>query len=67
MILEVTIIMRDHFTQFDSKLFDILSESSPNTFFFAANVKENIARWSKGAVDYFGLESEILFPAEEKW
>lgn len=52
---------------YDSKLFDVLSQSSNRTFFFASNMKENTARWSKGAVEYFGLESEILFPADIEW
>ncbi len=30
-------------------------------------MKENTARWSKGAVEYFGLENEILFPADIEW
>ncbi len=52
---------------YDSKLFDVLSQASNRTFFFASNMKENTARWSKGAVEYFGLENEILFPADIKW
>ena len=52
---------------YDSKLFDALAHSSNRTFFFANNVKENTARWSKGAVEYFGLKSEILYPADIEW
>ena len=53
--------------EFDSKLFEVLSNASNRTFFFASNMKENVARWSKGAVAYFGLESEILCPADIEW
>ena len=53
--------------EFDSKLFDSLSKSSNRTFFFASNIKEDRARWSKGAVEYFGLGSEILCPADAQW
>lgn len=53
--------------EYDSKLFDTLSMSSNKTFFFASNMKENTARWSKGAVEYFGLENEILNPADAQW
>lgn len=53
--------------EFDSKLFDVLSKASNRTFFFASNMKQNIARWSKAAVEYFGLESEILCPADIEW
>lgn len=52
---------------YDSRLFDVLAQSSNRTFFFARNMKENTARWSKGAVEYFGLESEILYPADVEW
>lgn len=52
---------------YDSKLFDVLSQSSNRTFFFASNIKENTARWSKGAVEYFGLDSELLYPADTEW
>lgn len=52
---------------YDSKLFDVLSQSSNRTFFFASNMKENTARWSKGAVEYFGLGNEILYPADIEW
>lgn len=53
--------------EYDSKLFDVLAQSSNRTFFFASNMKNNTARWSKGAVEYFGLESEILCPADTEW
>jgi len=52
---------------YDSKLFDVLAQSSNRTFFFASNMKENTARWSKGAVEYFGLGNEILYPADIEW
>ena len=57
----------DILNEYDSKLFDTLSMSSNKTFFFASNMKENTARWSKGAVEYFGLEGEILCPADALW
>lgn len=53
--------------EYDSKLFDVLAQSSNRTFFFASNMKDNTARWSKGAVEYFGLGSEILCPADTEW
>lgn len=53
--------------EYDSKLFDVLAQSSNRTFFFASNMKDNTARWSKGAVEYFGLESELLYPADIEW
>ena len=52
---------------YDSKLFDVLAQASNRTFFFASNMKDNTARWSKGAVEYFGLENEILHTADIEW
>ena len=51
----------------DSILFDMLSNSSSRTFFFFSDLRDNTARWSKGAVEFFGLESDILNPALELW
>ncbi len=52
---------------YDSKLFDVLAQASNRTFFFASNMKDNTARWSKGAVEYFGLENDILHTADIEW
>ena len=53
--------------EYDSKLFDVLARSSNRTYFFASNMNKNTARWSKGAVEYFGLKSEVLCPADIEW
>jgi diguanylate cyclase (GGDEF)-like protein/PAS domain S-box-containing protein len=55
--------MDDLLTSFDSKLFDTLSESANRVFFYYADIKNFVSRWSKSAVEYFGLPSEILNPA----
>lgn len=52
---------------YDSRLFDVLAQASDRMLFFASNMKENISRWSRGAVAYFGLEDEILCPADAGW
>ena len=50
-------------TDFDSKLFDTLSKSANRVFFYYADMKKTKSRWSKSAVEYFGLPGEILSPA----
>lgn len=55
--------MDDLLTEFDSLLFDTLSKSANRVFFYYADIKKFISRWSKSAVDYFGLPGEILSPA----
>lgn len=52
---------------YDSQLFDTLAKSSDRMFFFASNIKDNSARWSKAAVEYFGLGDEIVCPADDLW
>ncbi len=53
--------------EFDSRLFELLSNSSNRTFIFYSNMKKNRARWSRSAVEYFGLSGEILYSAAEEW
>jgi diguanylate cyclase (GGDEF)-like protein len=55
-------IIMEIIKEFDSKLFDTLSKSSNRVFFYCAAVKHNTARWSKSAVEYFGLPGEYLSP-----
>lgn len=55
--------MENFLTEFDSKLFDSLSKSANNIFFYYGDMKRNIARWSDSAVEYFGLPSAVLSPA----
>lgn len=54
-------------TEFDSLLFDSLSDLSENTFLFLANMKTNYYRWSKNAVEYFGLPGEIMYDVPSVW
>ncbi len=50
-------------TELDSRLFEMLSKSSNRVYFYYADVKKNVARWSPSAVEYFGLPGEILSPS----
>ncbi len=55
--------MDQRLTELDCRLFDTLTECSDRVFFYYADLKSNVARWSKYAVEYFGLPGEILSPA----
>lgn len=57
----------DNNQEFDSRFFELVSNSSNRTFFYYSNMKENWARWSKAAVEYFDLPGEYLCPAAEIW
>lgn len=60
-------ILGEFLSEFDSQLFDILSDSSMDTFFFVCDAKQNVVRWSKGAVLFLGLEDSLMQSAAEKW
>ena len=55
--------MKDLLSDFDSRLFDILSKSNSNMFFYCKDMKNNVAHWSESAKDYFSLPSTRLSPA----
>lgn len=46
------------------KAFDALSD---DTYFFAADLKGHVIKWSKGIVDYFGLDETNAFHGIEEW
>lgn len=46
------------------KAFDALSD---DTYFFAADLKGHLIKWSRGIVDYFGLDETIAFHGIEEW
>ncbi len=52
--------MQKMLSDFDSILFEMLSQSSRNVFFFYSDFRNNINRWSKSSVEYFGLPGEYL-------
>ena len=53
--------------EFDSRFFDLTSKAPGKTFFFYGNLKENVARWSDSAVQYFGLPGSVIENALETW
>lgn len=46
------------------KAFDALSD---DTYFFAADLKWHLIKWSRGIVDYFGLDETIALHGIEEW
>ena len=45
---------------FNNQLFEAFGAASDNVYIYVCDMKTNISRWSKAAVDYFGLEGEYL-------
>lgn len=52
---------------FNNELFEAFASSSDNVYIYVCNMKTDISRWSKAAVDYFGLEGEYFKNAGTVW
>lgn len=48
-------------------LFEAFANASDNVYIYVSDVKKNISRWSPNAVSYFGLSSEYISDAGQKW
>lgn len=51
----------------NSGIFTALSLTSDTTYIFICNMNTNVSRWSKSAVEYFGLPSEYMEDAGNIW
>ncbi len=51
----------------DNYLFDAFASASDSIFVYVTDIKQDLTRWSKRAVDFFGLESEYLNNVMEVW
>ncbi|MDE6435267.1 MAG: GGDEF and EAL domain-containing protein [Lachnospiraceae bacterium] len=52
---------------FNNQLFEAFASASDNVFIYVCDMKSDISRWSKAAVDYFGLAGEYLEDAGNVW
>lgn len=52
---------------FNNELFEAFASASDNVYIYVCNMKTNISRWSRAAVDYFGLTGEYLEDAANVW
>lgn len=52
---------------FNNQLFEAFGAASDNVYIYVCDMKTNISRWSKAAVDYFGLSGEYLEDAANVW
>lgn len=51
----------------DSPLFDIFADSASDTYFFAYDLRSGYSRWSKSAVQEFGMPGEYMPDARSAW
>ncbi|MCM1048767.1 MAG: GGDEF and EAL domain-containing protein [Clostridiales bacterium] len=52
---------------FNNELFEAFASSSDNVYIYVCDMKTDVSRWSKAAVDYFGLEGEYMEDAANMW
>ena len=52
---------------FNNELFEAFASASDNVYIYVCDMKTDISRWSKAAVDYFGLAGEYLEDAANVW
>lgn len=51
----------------DNRIFEGLAQTSEKNYMFMCDRNTNITRWSKSAVEYFGLPGEYIKDAEMIW
>lgn len=49
------------------RTFSAFSATSDTTYIYICNLSTNVSRWSRTAVDYFGLPSEFMYDAGNIW
>ena len=51
----------------DSRIFEGFADTSKRRYLYVCNMKTGISRWSKNAVEYFGLPGEYMEDAGTIW
>ena len=54
-------------SNFDSHIFDALSQTSDNMYIYIADLERDFSRWSKPSVDYFNLPGEFIENTSKEW
>ncbi len=52
---------------FNNELFEAFASASDNVYIYVCDMKTDISRWSKAAVNYFGMSGEYLENAANVW
>lgn len=52
---------------FENKLFEAFANAASNMYIYVTDIDNNLTRWSKSAVDFFGIEDEYQYNTGEKW
>ncbi len=54
-------------TELENRIFEGFAETSDRRYVYLCNMRDDVSRWSKNAVDYFGLSGEYIKNAGAKW
>ena len=54
-------------SELDSRLFDGFADTSRRRYMFLCNMRTNVSRWSKNAVEHFDLPGEYMLHAGTIW
>lgn len=58
---------RLNMTGLTDRMFDAFAATSGRNYLTLANLSTNVSRWSKQAVEYFGLPGEFIFDSATVW
>jgi len=58
---------RLNMTGLTDRMFDVFAATGGRNYLTLGNLSTNVSRWSKSAVDYFGLPSEFIFDSATVW
>ncbi len=54
-------------TGLTDRIFDVFAATGGRNYLTLGNLSTNVSRWSKSAVDYFGLPGEFIFDSATVW
>lgn len=54
-------------TGLTDRIFDVFAATGGQNYLTLCNMSTNVSRWSKSAVDYFGLPGEFIFDCATVW
>ena len=51
----------------DARVFEAFASTSQHRYLYLCNMRTNVSRWSRNAVEFFGLPGEYMFDAGAIW
>lgn len=52
---------------FDNKLFEAFANASDSIYIYVTDLRQNLTRWSKCAVEFFGFNDEYQYDMKNSW